>query len=284
MTAFFNVILIRELGPLTISTFRVFLGAFAVWLLITATSRSVNLSLLQIFQCAVFGVFMFAIPFAVFPLSLGYVSSGMVTIVNAMTPVAVVIVSQFWLGGERATWQKGVGVTVGFFGIAVLSIPALLSDGSSEILGIAFTLIAPFSFAIGMNYLRKLSEVDVAVVTATAMTGATVILLPFVLILEGLPVLTAPASYASLLILGPILTGLFFLAAIWMTRKVGATNTSIITFIAPVVAVLMGAAFLEEDVAVMQIVGMVTIFVGLLIIDGNLLERIGLRLSDARPK
>jgi drug/metabolite transporter (DMT)-like permease len=278
---FFNAILVRELGPLTISAFRVSLGAIAVWILIAITGRSVRLTFLQVIQCVVLGVFMFAIPFAVYPLSLGYVTSGMVAIVNALTPAAVVIVSHFWPGGERATWHKGLGVTLGLLGIAFLSVPALLSEGSSEILGIACTLLAPLSFAVAMNYFRRLSGTDIAVMTATAMTGATVFLVPFVLVIEGLPVISAPASYGSLLVLGPILTGLFFLAGLWMTRRVGATNTSILTFISPVVTLLLGLAFLNEAIEMMQLIGMATIFAGLLIIDGGLLARFGLRVRSS---
>lgn len=276
---FFNAILVRELGPLSISAFRVSLGALAVWTLVAITGRSVRLSILQVTQCVVLGIFMFAIPFAIFPLGLDYVTSGMVAIVNAMTPVAVVFVSHFWPGGERATWHKGIGVTVGVLGIVFLTIPALMTEGSSEFLGIVFSLLAPLSFAIAMNYVRKLSGLDVAVMTATAMTGATFFLVPFVIAIEGIPTVSAPASYASLLILGPILTGLGFLAGLWMTRRVGATNTSILTLISPVVALLIGAMFLNEKIELMQIVGMITIFGGLLIIDGGLLTRLRLRIN-----
>jgi drug/metabolite transporter (DMT)-like permease len=277
---FFNAILVRELGPLTISASRVGLGAVAVWVLIAITGRSVTLKLAQIFQCFVFGIFMFAIPFAVYPLSLGYVTSGMVAIVNAMTPVCVVVVSHYWPSGERATWNQMIGVLLGLLGIIFLSVPALLSEGSSQLLGIFFTLLAPISFGFAMNYFRRLSGIDIAVMTATAMTGATVALVPFVLFIEGLPVITTAASYSSLLLLGPILTGLFFLATLWMTRRVGPTNTSIITFISPVVTLLLGFAFLSEAIQLMQLLGMTTIFLGLLIIDGSLLAR--WRLSNAR--
>ena len=270
---FFNAILVREIGPLTISAFRVGLGAIALWTLVAVTRRPVQLTPVQVFRCVVFGIFMFAVPFAIFPLGLGYVTSGMVGIVNAMTPIAVVIVSNFWPGGERATWLKGLGVMLGVLGIVFLSLPALLSEGSSEIMGIAFTLLAPLSFGIAMNYFRRLASIEIAVMTATAMTGATVFLVPLVLVFEGFPVISAPASYISLLVLGPVLTGLFFVAALWMTRRVGATYASTITFISPVFTLLLGSAFLAEDIGTLQLVGMATIFAGLLAIDGSLLAR-----------
>jgi drug/metabolite transporter (DMT)-like permease len=93
------------------------------------------------------------------------------------------------------------------------------------------------------------------------------------LVFEGFQVISTQASYATLLVLGPVLTGLFFVAALWMTRRVGATYASTITFISTVFTLLLGSAFLAENIGILQLVGMATIFAGLLAIDGSLLAR-----------
>lgn len=278
-TLFLNAILVREVGPLGISTLRVGLGAMAVWALVFLNGRATWLSMRTLFHCLVFGVFMFAVPFAVFPVSIGYVSTGIVGIVNAMTPVAVVMVSHVWVGGERATWNKLIGVGLGVLGIVVLSVPRLMSEGSSEALGILFTLLAPLSFAVAMNYMRRLSGTDVVLMVAVSMTAATVFLVPILLLIEGAPVVTTMASYGALILLGPVLTGLFFTAALWMSRRVGPTNSSLLTFIAPVSTLLLGWAFLNEGVDSFQLAGMFIIFAGLLVIDGGLLRRLRVRLT-----
>jgi len=273
-TLFLNAILVREVGALGISALRVGLGAMAVWALVFLNGRVTWLSMRTLFHCLVFGVFMFAIPFAVFPVSIGYVSTGIVGIVNAMSPVAVVLVSHVWVGGERATSNKLIGVVLGLLGIVVLSVPRLMSEGSSEALGILFTLLAPLSFAVALNYMRRLSGTDVVLMVAVSMTAATVFLVPIVLLVEGAPVVTTMASYGALILLGPVLTGLFFTAALWMSRRVGPTNSSLLTFIAPISTLLLGWAFLNEGVDTFQLVGMFIIFAGLLVIDGGLLRRL----------
>ena len=276
-TLLLNAILVREVGPLGISALRVGLGAMAVWALVFLNGRATWLSMRTLFHCLVFGVFMFAIPFAVYPVSISYVSTGIVGIVNAMSPVAVVLVSHVWVGGERATWNKFIGVGLGLLGIVVLSVPRLMSEGSSEALGILFTLLAPLSFAVALNYMRRLSGTDVVLMVAVSMTAATVFLVPIVLIVEGVPVVTTMQSYGALILLGPVLTGLFFTAALWMSRKVGPTNSSLLTFIAPISTLLLGWAFLNEGVDGFQLAGMVIIFAGLLVIDGGLLRRLRAR-------
>lgn len=276
-TLFLTAILVREVGPLGISTLRVGSGAMAVWVLVFLNGRATWLSMRTLVHCLVFGVFMFAIPFAVYPVSIGYVSTGIVGIVNAMTPVAVVLVSHVWIGGERATWNKFVGVGLGVLGIVVLSLPRLMSEASSEALGILFTLLAPLSFAVAMNYMRRLSGTDVVLMVAVSMTAATVFLVPIVLLVEGVPLVTTMQSYGALILLGPVLTGLFFTAAMWMSRRVGPTNASLLTFIAPVSTLLLGWALLNEGVDSFQLAGMFIIFAGLLVIDGGFLRRLRVR-------
>lgn len=276
-TLFLNAILVPQVGPLGISALRVGLGAMAVWVLVMLNGRAAWLSLPQLLHCLVFGVFMFAIPFAVYPVSIGYVTTGMVGIVNAMTPVAVVLVSHIWAGGERASWSNFTGVALGALGIVVLSVPRLISEGTGEILGILFTLLAPLSYAVAMNYMRKVSATDVLLLVAVSMTAATLFLVPVTLFVEGFPVITTIQAYGALILLGPVLTGLGFTAALVMSRRVGATNASLLTIIAPVSALFLGWAFLNESVDGFQLTGMIIIFAGLMVIDGGFLRRLRAR-------
>ncbi|MEM9250592.1 MAG: DMT family transporter [Pseudomonadota bacterium] len=266
-----NEVLLREIGPVSISFFRVSLGALAVWAVILLRRVPLRLSGHQILSCLIFGSFMFALPLTIFPLSQNYITGGMAGIVNAMTPIAVVIVSHVWPGGERANWFKAIGVILGFGGIVLLTLPSLRADsGSSEVIAICVALLAPTCYAIALNYLRRLSGLDIAVVVAVSMTGAALLVTPVMLALEGIPRPTEPLSLASLALVGPVLTGWAFLSALWMTRRVGATASSTLTFVAPVSAVLVGVLGLGEEVRAVQVAGMGVIFLGLLTIDGRI--------------
>ncbi len=269
-----NEILLRQLGPLGISFGRVALGAVAVWVLVVVLQRPVQMSGMHVVHSAVFGIFMFALPFALFPLGQKWITGGMAGIINAMTPLAVVVVSQFWPGGERATLLKFIGVLSGLAGIVILSLPGLSAPESNQTIGILLVLIAPVSYAVALNYIRKLSEVDIFALIAVAMTSAAVLLLPLVLLVEGLPPALTKDSWISLALIGPVFTGWFFLAALVIMRRVGATASSTLTFIAPISALLLGAWILGEEVGVVHILGMLAIFVGLVFIDGRLIRRV----------
>jgi drug/metabolite transporter (DMT)-like permease len=270
---FFNDVLLREIGPLSVSFVRVAMAAAFcwVWLIVTRCDPRVAFAMLPKF--AFMGAMMFAIPFAVYPFGQQFIASGVAGIVNALTPVMVVIVSHFWPGGERATWLKSLGVLSGFFGIALLTVRAMGAEGSSQVFGTLIIMLAPVSYAIAMNYVRRLFSVNVTVMLAWSFSFAALFMLPFVMGLEELPAELSMQAWGAVIILGCVLTGASFLVAMRILPRAGATKTSTVTFIAPVSAVLIGYFVLQEELGVLHFAGMGAIFLGLLLIDGRLFKR-----------
>lgn len=270
---FFNEILLRELGPIAVSFARISMAAVFCWVwLIAKRSRAL---VPQSFypQFAILGLLMFAFPFAIYPIGQQYVASGVAGIVNALTPVMVVVVSHFWPGGERATILKSLGVLAGFLGIVLLTVRALSADDSSLLFGTLLIMLAPVSYALAMNYVRRLLHLDVSVVLAWSFTFAAVLLLPVMLWNEGFPAAISSVSWGAIVFLGSVLTGASFLVAFHILPRAGATKTSTVTFIAPVSAVLIGYFALQEQLGVLHFAGMAAIFLGLLLIDGRLFRR-----------
>ncbi len=272
-TFFFNEVLIREIGPLSVSLARVGTAAAFCWLFLALTGRRAGLPAAALGQAAVMGLLMFAIPFAIFPLGQQFVASSVAGIVNAMTPVMVVIVSHLWPGGERATWLKSLGVVAGFVGIVLITLPALGSGEGSRVFGTLVIVLAPVSYAFALNYVRRLSGVDIAVMVTWAFSFAALSLVPLVLMLEGVPERLSAESLVSVAVLGPVLTGAAFLTLFFVMPRAGATKSSTVTFLAPVSALLIGRIVLSEQLGLAHFAGMAAIFLGLLLIDGRLFRR-----------
>jgi drug/metabolite transporter (DMT)-like permease len=270
---FFNEVLLREMGPLAVSFARVTMAAVFCWLCLGLRRSSPKVELRLLPQFAFLGAMMFAIPFAVYPLGQQYVASGVAGIVNALTPVMVVIVSHFWPDGERATVLKSLGVLSGFFGIALLTTKALTAGEPSQVWGTLLIMLAPVSYAIAMNYIRRLFSLNVDVVLAWSFTFASLFMLPFVLGFEELPVHLSLQTWGAIAFLGCVLTGASFMVAFRILPRAGATKTSTVTFIAPVSAVLIGYFVLQEELGPLHFAGMAAIFFGLLLIDGRLFRR-----------
>ena len=274
---FFNEILLRELGPLSVAFGRVGMGALGCWLWLIAARRPVGIPLASLGLLTVFGLFQYAVPLAVYPLTQQYITSSAAGIVNAMTPVMVVLVSHYWPGGEKITLAKSIGVGLGFCGILLLAAPAFQGQGASDPYALIITMAAPVCYAVALNVVRKLDGMDRVLLTAWSLTIGTILLAPVALGLEGVPGIIKSETWMSLFVIGFVLTSAAFILLFWLIPIIGGTTAATITFLAPISSVLLGVCVLAETLLPVQLAGMGVIFVGLLFVDGRLVQRLSVR-------
>lgn len=270
----FNEVLIREIGPLWVSAGRVGIGAIGCWVFVAALGKPLPRGWGLYARFVLLGTVSYAIPFALFPLSQGDLASGVAAIINAMTPISTVIVSQFWRGGEKATLLKSMGVVAGFTGVAILATPALAGGGTSHLWAIGACLGATLCYATALNYTRGFAWLDPSVLAACALTGATLVSVPVAFLVHGTPHLVTLQGWGSMLGIGLIATAFAFQIMYRILPRVGATNFTTVTFIAPVSAILLGTTLLGETILPEHIFGMLGIFAGLLLIDGRIVHRL----------
>lgn len=266
----FNALLIRELGPLWVAALRVSIGALGCWVFLFAMRKPVPRDPVLWFKLGLLGVLNYAIPFALFPLAQADLASGVAAIVNALTPIMTVIVSHYWINGERITPTKVVGVIAGFTGVAILASPALLMEGNSKLWAIGACLIATLCYALALNIVRSFRHVEPTALTSMALTGAALASVPLAFAVEGIPVMVMPSTWLAALAIGLISTAFTFQIMYRLLPLVGATNFSTTTLIAPISAIMLGTLFLGELVLPSHLLGMLVIFGGLLFIDGRL--------------
>ena len=269
----FNAILIREIGPLWVSAGRTAIGALICWIYFIATRRSLPRDPKLYPQLVLLGVLNYAIPFALFPFAEQHVASSIIGVINGMTPMTTVIVSQLWPGGERATWNKVAGVLMGFAGAIILASPALAAGISGQALAYLAAFAATLCYALTLNYARRFKAVDSAAVASSSLSAAAILMIPIALIFSGVPVITKPETWASLFGIGVFSTSFSFLLVYWLLPKVGATNLSLNTFITPISAILLGVLVLNESLLPAHLIGILMIFIGLVFIDGRLVKR-----------
>ncbi|MCU0893831.1 MAG: DMT family transporter [Rhodospirillales bacterium] len=275
----FNEVLLSAFGPLTVSFLRVAVGAAGCWLWILITGRRPAISLGLFAAIAVFGVFQFAAPFAILPLAQQHITSSTAGIANAMTPVATVLISHFWPGGERATLRKLGGVAFGVAGIVALTSRGAGAEGA-EPAHVLFALCAPLCYGIALNLARRFAGLDPVIITAWAMTGSVLAIAPLALATEGMPAMPDAWTLAALITIGVGLTSATFIAMYSILPAVGATNLSLVTFVAPLSATFIGVLAFGEVLAAQHLAGMALILAGLLTIDGRLVRA----LVHRRPR
>jgi drug/metabolite transporter (DMT)-like permease len=285
----FNAILIREISPLWVAAGRITIGAVICWIFFLGTRRPLPRDLSLYPQFLVLGILNYAIPFALFPYAEITVASSIVGVINGLTPMTTVIVSQLWRGGEKATWNKIVGVLLGFAGAVILASPSLGAGASAQILGILAAIGATFCYAVTLNYARRFREVDSTVTAAASLTGAALVSIPIALLwpviaslfgtpitgaIIDIPVITRIETWGALLGIGVFSTSFSFLLVYWLLPRVGATNISLNTFITPISAILLGVLILHERFEPAHIVGIIVIFLALVFMDGRLVKRL----------
>lgn len=268
----FNAVLIREISPLWVSAGRVTIGAAICWLVFFATRKKLPTDPNLYWQFLILGILNYAIPFALFPFAEETVASSIVGVINGMTPMTTVIVSQLWPGGEKATWNKVVGVAVGFAGAVILALPSLGVGASAQVIGLLAAFVATCCYALTLNYARRFAKVEPYAVASASLTGAALVSVPVALFFSGIPVITRPETWGALFGISVFSTSFSFLLVYWLLPRVGATNLSLNTFITPISAILLGVLVLHERFELIHILGIIVIFLGLVFIDGRLVK------------
>jgi drug/metabolite transporter (DMT)-like permease len=107
------------------------------------------------------------------------------------------------------------------------------------------------------------------------MTGATILLIPVSLLVDRPWTLAMPHLdvWAAWLAIALVNTALAYVVYYRMVANVGVTYISLVTLLIPVIALMLGAAFLDESVSLQALAGMAIIALGLAAIDGRLFRR-----------
>lgn len=271
---FFVEVLIHYLPPLTIVTLRVGLAAITLWGLAFALKLQIPKKKQYWGALAIVGLFSNALPFCLIVWGQTQISSGLASIFNATTSFFTVIIAGIFLSDEQITRQKLIGVICGFLGTTVLIGPEALSGIGGPVLGQLAVIGASISYAISSVYSRRFKGwgMPPLIVVTGQVSMATLILLPITLIIDKpweqpfIP-LVAIGAILGLAIFSTVIAFILFFRLI---ASAGATNATLVTFLIPISAVLLGVTFLGETLSELQLLGMTLIGLGILVMDGRI--------------
>jgi drug/metabolite transporter (DMT)-like permease len=201
-----------------------------------------------------------AVPFTLFPLAQQHVASAVAGMLNGTTPIVTAVVASLLLRRLPGRLQVS-GLLLGFLGVALIAIPAG-SQGSSEAIGVVMLVVAASCYGVAINLVVPLQQRYGPLPVMTRVLGlAAVFTAPF-----GIASIPASAfawsSLAAVLALGAIGTGLAFVLMGNLAGRVGGTRASFVTYLVPVVALLLGVAVRGDVVATISIVGIGCVIAG----------------------
>ncbi len=209
----------------------------------------------------VYAIAEIAIPFPLIAAGEQSVSSSLTAILIASVPLIVALLALRFDHSERATGRRLVGLVVGFAGVVAL-VGLDVAGDSAELLGAGAILLAAVGYAIGPMVLkRRLADLDPRATMAGALAIAAVALTPAALLSPPAAMPSADAL-ASIVILGVLCTAWAFVLFGALIAEVGPGRASVITYVAPVVAVALGVAVLGERPGAGAIAGLLLIIAG----------------------
>ena len=207
------------------------------------------------------------IPHLAFAWAEQYVSSGLASIYNAVTPITTALMVTLAFHVEKLNRGQILGIGIGIAGVIVIIAPWQHAAFTGDLAGQLACLLAATCYGFSFGYIRKfLSHRPIPGATFAflniGVAGAIMLLLTPVIAWQ--PVDLTPGIVASLLTLGILGTGIAYIWNINVLRAWGPTNASTVTYITPVVGVLLGVIVLGETFSANQPAGAALVLVGIL--------------------
>jgi len=201
-----------------------------------------------------------AAPFVLIAMGEQYISSSLTAILIATMPLFVALLSVRLSPGDKPTGLRLLGLVIGLGGvIALLGID--VAGRPNELLGAALVLLATLGYATAPIIVsRRLADLDPLGPVAASLTLSTVALLPAVFVS---PPHAIPASALwAIAVLGVVCTALGLVVFFQLIAEAGPSRASVVTYINPVVAVLLGVVVLDEHLGATSLTGLALILGG----------------------
>jgi len=199
-----------------------------------------------------------------------YVPSGMAALLVATAPFWASILEAMRKNGEHIGMHRGLGMLVGFIGVALLVTPGSLAGqlAPGVLAGAIVIQIGSLCWQYGMvrgkHYLHGVSLMPSAALQM--LFGGVLVLTVGLLIGEGSRFVVTPRTFAGLVYLTIFGSVIAYSAFIFALAHMRATSLSLYAYVNPAVAVVLGWLILDEKLTWVSIVAMVVILGGVAIV------------------
>jgi drug/metabolite transporter (DMT)-like permease len=246
--------------PGLITWLRVGLGAMVLTLVPAARRRIERHDLPRIVVLSFLWV---AVPFTLFPLAQQHINSAVTGMLNGGTPLFAAAVASVMLRRIPRGAQL-TGLLLGFGGVAAISLSSG-SEGSTQLLGVVLVLAATLCYGFAINIAAPITQrYGSLAVMARMLVLATLWTSPF-----GITGLLASGfaveSLAAVAVAGMVGTGFAFVIMGSLVGRVGSVRASFITYLIPVVAMVLGVVLRGDRVGAWGVAGVGLVILGALL-------------------
>lgn len=211
-------------------------------------------------RVALIGVVWFAAPLTFFPLAQERIASSVAGMVNGAAPLFTALIATLLLRrlpGSRQRW----GLLLGFGGILMIGLPSFRDDSNSTI-GVLLVVAAVGCYGVAFNVAVPLQQKYGALPTMWRAQAVAVVLTAPLLVTGWGDTAWDTTAFAACAALGIGGTGLAYICVGTLTGRVGATRSSIVTYLATPFSIALGVTVRDESLAAIAALGAVVTLTG----------------------
>jgi drug/metabolite transporter (DMT)-like permease len=230
----------------------------------------------HLFVMAVINV---VIPFTLITTAERSVDSAIAAILNGAMPLIVIVLAALVFHDEPITLNRLVGLVVGYVGVIVLVAPGLTASTAtgSSVGGEIALLGSTVCYAIGAVYSRRMlrSRGLRPVVPAVFQVAFALVMIGILAVVYEEPFGVAWNGNAVLAVvwLGLLGSGLAYLVQFRLLSRIGATGTSQLSYLLPVVGLISGAVMLGEQIDAVVLAGTALVLGGVALVNSRYGQR-----------
>jgi drug/metabolite transporter (DMT)-like permease len=251
---------IAEISPAGVAWARIALGA-ALLLPLAAQRGTLGAAVAHWKAASAFALAELVVPFSLIAVGERWISSALTAILIATLPFMVIVLAPVFGVRELLNRRRLFGLVCGFAGVVVL-LGFTPLHGRAAWLGVACVLIGTAGYAVGSLIVQKwLQNVDELGAVAVSLAVGALLLLPVAL--GEIPThLPSPQALAALVLLGLVCTAVALWLYFYLVAQAGVARATLITYINPLIAALVGVLGLAESFTASMGSGMALILLG----------------------
>ncbi len=271
---FINLAL-EGLSPPQVVLGRLTLGALVLALVVALLRAPLPRSRAVWGHLLVAGIVANVVPWLLLAWGQQQVPSGLAGVLNAATPLFTTMVAAAALSDERLHLRRAVGLALGFAGVALVVGPVELGAAAADRVPLVPQLAivgAAACYGVGFTYMRRFlsgrghSPLVLAAGQLACAAGVLWLLAP--LLAGGAPTLTL-GVLGAITGLGVLGTGTAYILYYRLLGEIGATRTSTVTYLIPVVAVTLGVVVLDEPLRASMLLGAAVVVAGVALVQSR---------------
>jgi drug/metabolite transporter (DMT)-like permease len=266
---------VETLSPFTLIAGRLFFGALVLGAALILTRTPLPRDRVTYAKLVFMAVCNIVIPFSLITWGEQYIDSSLAAILQATTPLFTIVIASLSLSEEAITVNRLVGLIIGFGGVVVLFSHGLSGRRGDSLQGEIALVLSSLSYAVGNVFVRVRMRGFHPTVPAFFQVSIAFVMISILVFLFESPVRLPDTDRAwfAVIWLGVFGSSLAYLIYFRLVHVLGATRMSLITYVMPIVGIVLGLLVLNETIDIRTIIGAAIILAGVGLVNSHRASR-----------